>query len=381
MKVYLRVLSIRKHKKVSFLNGFSNEFGILQFMVYNEIFDNINCGDLIYVDITETINNKGNNIKCITKINSIIKSTEFESYKGINNKIEDFRQQDFLNARNGGNQITLLKYKRQLLKKIREILDEMEFFDATNLLNTVEYLPNGSGIIEAEIKDRENGPSYLRITLENQLKQMMAITLNSVYAIDKVFRNMGEDSNHTNEFLMLEFVSLKMSIDDIINFIKKIDGLAKNMAKKYNLISELNDLEIIDYNDLVKYNKSFSEIKCNLINSLIVNFPCCSPFIKKDKTTGLQTEVRWYMDGKWISHFYNDENNEIVIRKILEKQMIETNKEKINELDYYKWGLPYTTSFGLSIDRWLQALLQKENISSITNPIQLDYLDRRLKKK
>ena len=257
----------------------------------------------------------------------------------------------------------------------------MEFFDATNLLNTVEYLPNGSGIIEAEIKDRENGPSYLRITLENQLKQMMAITLNSVYAIDKVFRNMGEDSNHTNEFLMLEFVSLKMSIDDIINFIKKIDGLAKNMAKKYNLISELNDLEIIDYNDLVKYNKSFSEIKCNLINSLIVNFPCCSPFIKKDKTTGLQTEVRWYMDGKWISHFYNDENNEIVIRKILEKQMIETNKEKINELDYYKWGLPYTTSFGLSIDRWLQALLQKENISSITNPIQLDYLDRRLKKK
>lgn len=47
---------------------------------------------------------------------------------------------------------------------------------------------------------------------------------------------------------------------------------------------------------------------------------------------------------------------------------------------YIEWGLPSTVSLRLSIDRWLQMLLDINNINSVANSIALDYpKTRRLK--
>ncbi len=46
------------------------------------------------------------------------------------------------------------------------------------------------------------------LSFENQLKQISSLLLKSVYSIDKVFRDMGEDLTHINEFLMFELVDL-----------------------------------------------------------------------------------------------------------------------------------------------------------------------------
>lgn len=218
---------------------------------------------------------------------------------------------------------------------------------------------------------------YMRVTLENQLKQMVSILLKSVYSIDKVYRNMGEDSGHINEFLMFEFVSLNYSIDDIIQFVLSLDKEARSLINNYNLnINTLpKDIEIIKYEDLIKKGfLEFSQIQKELSNTLILDFPCESPFIKE--TNGKKTEIRWYMNGKWISHFYDDENDYEKIKRSLEKQNNATNKENTNNLDYMSFGIPNTTSFGLSIDRWLQLFLDKQNINSIANPLQLDYVKR-----
>lgn len=370
----IRVLSIRKHKNVSFINGYSSEFKTQQYMIDNCLLNSIKCGDLINVDYIETLNMKGNPVKKIINIKEIVSCVEFESFKGINSEIIDQKYKNYLGARNCGIQLELFKLKREIIVKIKEILDNLNFIDVSNLLNTVEFYKNGSGIVDAEIMDRDdNLPKYLRTTMEGQLKQITGITLESVYSIDKVYRNMGEDNSHINEFLMLEFISLTLTLDEIINFVSKIDNDIQEIADNYGIPHIQEKLNIVDYNDITKSSISFEQIKKDLKNTLILNFPCNSPFIKKDEIDNLRKEIRWYVNGRWISHFYEDENNIANISEALEEQKSLSHKDNVNPLNYFKWGLPSTTSFGLSIDRWLQLMLNQESINSIANPLELDY--------
>lgn len=375
-KQYMRILSIRKHKTITFINGYNDVLGNIQCMIDNNLITNVNCGDLIECNIIDDFNRKGQKIKRIVSVEKIISSYDFQSYKGLNNEFISDREKDYLNARNCGSQLTILKYKKEMLKYIRDRLDSLNYFDATGLLNTVEYYPNGSNINDARIQDRDNKePKYLRVTLENQLKQMTALILKSTYAIDKVFRNMGEDKSHINEFLMLEMVSIEGNITQMIDFIKDLDRISKELAETYKISIPQKDLQIIDYSEIV--SERFEIIRKSFTNTLVTNYPCESPFILKNEK-GLRKENRWYINGHWISHFYCDENDYNNIKEILLSQ--QKKNENINPMSYVKWGLPSTTSLGLSIDRWLQMLLDINNINSIANPIVLDYpKTRRLK--
>ncbi|MBE6156246.1 MAG: hypothetical protein E7161_00665 [Firmicutes bacterium] len=379
--MYIRILSIRKHKNVAFINGYGNEFGSLQFMIKNEVFGDLKCGDLININCIDTVNKHGDRIKEIIKINFIVPCASFESYKGVNSLVSDVKFNDYLDARNCGSQLKILKFKQELIRSIKDILDNLSFFDATSLLISAEHYKNGSGIIDAEIANRNgNVPKYLRVTLESQLKQMVGTILQSCYAIDKVYRNMGEDNAHINEFLMFEFVAISLTLDEIIAFVKRIDGLSREVASNHGLnVPGLNNIDVVDYNDLAKFGMSFDNLKRDLNNFLVVNYPSNSPFIKSNLDTGMQTETRWYMRGHWISHFYEDENNFKHIQNAIKAQDDANAKEDTNPLDYFMWGLPYTTSFGLSIDRWLQMILNKGSITSVSNPIGLDYRRSRLK--
>lgn len=376
--MYLRVLSIRNHKTVSFINGYSKNFGNTQFMINNKLIKNIKCGDLINIEYLDTFNQRNMPIKKIISINEIISCKEFSSLKGINNEQLDVKTKNLIEARNGGKPLNYLEFKKDVLFKIKEILNNLNYFDATGLTNTIEMNSNGSGIKEAEIKNRvDNEPKFLRITLENQLKQMSALTLKSVYAIEKVFRNMGEDKNHINEFLMLEMVTLLESMSDLIKIITNIDNNVKELAEKNKILVADNKLQIIDYSEISKSSIDYEILRKSFLNTLVINYPCESPFIKKDEKDGLRKEVRWYVNGHWISHFYKDENNYKNIKEILEKQKNKHKNNGINMLDYYNWGLPQSISLGLSIDRWLQMLCNIENINSIANPLSLDYVKRR----
>jgi len=375
-KQYMRVLSIRRHKTITFINVYNDLLGNIQCMIDNDLIININCGDLIKCNISDDFNRKGERIKRIISVDKVISGYDFQSYKGINNESFSDREKDYLNARNCGRQLIILKYKKEILNNIRSRLDSLDYFDATGLLNTVEYYSNGSNIKDAIIQDRaDREPKYLRVTLENQLKQMTAVILKSTYAIEKVFRNMGEDKSHINEFLMLELVSIEEDISQMIDFVKYLDKISKEQAESYNIDISQKDLQIIDYNEIP--TNQFERFRKSFINTLVTNFPCESPFILKDEE-GMRKEIRWYINGHWISHFYQDENNYNNVKEILLSQ--QKQKDNLNPMSYIEWGLPSTVSFGLSIDRWLQMLLDINNINSVANPIALDYpKTRRLK--
>ena len=250
-KQYMRILSIRKHKTITFINGYNDALGNIQCMIDNNLITNINCGDLIECNIMDDFNRRGQKIKRIVSVDKIISGYDFQSYKGLNNESISDREKDYLNARNCGSQLTILKYKKEILKYIRDRLDSLNYFDSTGLLNTVEYYSNGGNISDAIIQDRsDKEPKYLRITLENQLKQMTAVILRSTYAIEKVFRNMGEDKSHINEFLMLEMVSIEEDITQMINFVKELDRVSKELAETYKINISQKDLQIVDYTEI-----------------------------------------------------------------------------------------------------------------------------------
>lgn len=375
--MYIRVLSIRKHKTVSFFNTYSKEFGNLQFMVDNEISKNIKCGDLLNIEYVESVNQRNVPIKVIKKINEIIPCVNFDSMKGFTNDNVDSKTRDLIEARNGGKPIQMIKFKKDVVYNIKSMLNNKGFFDATGLTNVVENQKNGSAVKEAKIESRrDNEPKYLRITLENQLRQISALTLNSTFAIDKVFRNMGEDRTHINEFLMLEMVALLNDITDMIEFVREIDNSTKEIADKNNIYILDKKLEVIDYNEISASSLEYDEIRKDFLNTLVINFPCASPFIKKDEQDQIRKETRWYVNGHWISHFYRDENELASINEVLDIQKEKCLDTEINNLGYYEWGVPSTVSLGLSIDRWLQMLCGIENINSIANPLSLDYVKR-----
>lgn len=104
---YLRILSIRRHKTITFLSVYSDEFNNIQCMVDNDISNDIKCGDLIECNLVNDKNNHGKSIKRITNIHKVISCDEFPSYKGITDKIKDNNLDYYINARNCGTQLNV----------------------------------------------------------------------------------------------------------------------------------------------------------------------------------------------------------------------------------------------------------------------------------
>ena len=373
-KTYLRILSIRRHKTITFLTSYNYESDKMQYMLDNDISKDLNCGDIIYCETVDDVNNRGDKIKRITNIDRRVACVDFPSYKGIDGKITDQSLNNYLNARNCGSQINVLKFKADLLNGIQEALNNLGYFNATGLLNTVENYANGSGIEDAVIQDRDfNQPRYLRVTLENQLKQMTATILQSTYALEKVFRNMGEDASHINEFLMLELVDIHSSMSQILEFVKKLDIMAKTLGDKHGLIVPDKELKIIDFRELD--SNRYEELRKGFNNTIVLNFPCESPFILMDEE-GIRKETRWYVNGHWIGHYYEDEFDYQKVKEVIDRQNQLSNKDNVNPMTYFEMGLPPSISMGLSIDRWIQMLMDMNHISSIANPIELDHKRR-----
>lgn len=377
MKMIVRILNIRSHKEVTFLDCYTNEMEKRQLMIDNQIKNNykINSGDLLVCAGKEVLNKSGRKVIKINKIESISKSSDWDFYKGINNSKDDVKRNIFINARNGGSQLELWRYKKEVVQKLKEVLINDNFEDMTTFINVVERYKNGSNVIDAEIKNRDiSEPKYLRITLENQLKQACSILLKSVFSIDKAFKNMGEDSGHTNEFMLLELVSLDYKINDMIKLIEKMDDLSRTCAKSLKNENLIEKIEIIDYNDYMKKGESIKSIIKEIQNCLLINYPVFSPLVKTEEEE--QVEARWYMRGKYIGHFYEDENDYNTVKSNIDKQNLCNNNfsDDINPLSYLKWGLPETVSFGISIDRWLQLTIGENNINTISNPLGLDYV-------
>lgn len=377
MKKICRVLNIRKHKSVVFVDAYTNNDKTEQIMFDKNIFDKnpVKHGDCFAVDGNLATNLKGLEVFKVEECLWVSPCQNWELGKHIQPGDKGYEKYAQINARNGGKQVNIYKLKQELIKELGCFLEKEEFENVK--CSVLEKERTGSAIPPFQTKGASNDELlYLRITPENQLKQTSAILLKSVYTIDNVFFNKNPDAKHYPEVCTLEFVALDYTKQKILRFITKVSQIMGSLSKKYGFESELADIpEIVDYNDLeklgIKYQRRISEFK----NTILINTPVHSPFVKSN-ARGQRTEIRWYVNGAFTAHGYQDETDYSKIKEALQRQKVNNNLENVNEMSYFKWGLPKSTSFGLGIDAVVCRYLNLEHMALACNPLGINYSKR-----
>ncbi len=374
MKKIVRILNLRKHKQVSFMDVYENFGTRLQLLCYNTLLVNVPLaiGDIISFEGIYTVNKHGKPIIEIKEFYWHNSAIEWCSPKGIYNPLKSSLEEIRYNARNAGKQLQLLQGKLQVLNSIKNLLISNSFLEVN--CKTIEEQRTSAQRQPLQVNSiHSNAPLYLRITMENQLKQYCAILLHSVFSIDNVFYDKDITANVDREVNILELVSIEHTTDELIHLIIKIDHILRNVFSELSLIdfgySLPANIEIVEYADLTDKNINYT----NFQNTLLKHVPVTSPFVKQSKS-GLRTEFQWIVRGKMLAHGYEDEFEYENLLNAVNNQKIKLGLNNCNKMDYMRYAIPRTTSLGLGLDQLLYRFWNLEHIINISNPIGI-YFD------
>ena len=374
MKKIVRILNLRKHKQVSFMDVYENFGTRLQLLCSNTLLVNmpIATGDIISFEGIDTINKHGKPIIEIKEIYWHNSTIEWCSPKGIHNPLKSSLEKIRYNARNAGKQLQLLQGKLQVLKSIKELLASNSFLEVN--CKTIEDQRTSAKRQPLQVDSiHSSTPLYLRITMENQLKQYCAVLLHSVFSIDNVFYDKAITANADREVSILELVSIEHSTDELIHLIIQIDYILRNVFSELLLTnfgySLPTNIEVVEYSDLTDKDINYSIFQ----NTLLKHVPVTSPFVKQSQS-GLRTEFQWVVRGKMLAHGYEDEFKYENLLKAVNNQKANLGLDNCNKMDYMKYAIPRTTSLGLGLDQLLYRFWNLEHIINISNPIGI-YFD------
>ena len=374
MKKIVRILNIRRHKKVSFFDVYENLGTRLQLICSNMLLINISLsiGDIISFEGVETVNNHGQLIIEIKSFYWQNHAIEWNSPKGIHDTLKSSLEEIRYNARNSGKQLQLFFGKLQVLNLIKKLLTSNRFLEVDcKIIEEKRTSAKRQPLAVTSI--HKNTPLYLRITMENQLKQYCAVLLHSVFSIDSVFYDKAVTANVDQEVCILELVSIEHSIDELINLIVQIDNILRITFLGLHLIdfgySIPPNIEIIEYADLKDNSIKYSTYQ----NTLIKHVPVNSPFVRLPDS-GFRTEFQWIVRGKMLAHGYEDEFNYNNLLKSVNNQKNEIGLDNCNQMHYMQYAIPRTTSLGLGFDQLLYRFWDLEHIINISNPIGI-YFD------
>lgn len=374
MKKIVRILNVRKHKNVSFLDVYEKLGNRLQLLCHNSLLSNVSLtiGDILCFEGINTVNNSGLPIIEIKEIYWQNSAISWCSPKGVYNTLQSSLEEIRYNSRNAGKQVFLWQGRYYAISSIKEMLISNDFLEIN--CKVIEDKRTSAKRVPLEISSiHQDTPLFLRITMENQLKQACAILLSSVFSLDNVFYDKAVTANVDREVCILELVSIERSIDDIILLIKEIDTILRNIFSQFHLeqfnYSLPSDLQIVEYSDLNVHEINYFLFE----NTLIKNVPVSSPFVRED-TNGKRYEFQWIIRGKMLGHGYDDEFNYYNLLKAVNNQKQQLDLEDCNQMDYMKYAIPRTTSLGLGIDQLLYRFWNLEHIISISNPLGI-YFD------
>lgn len=272
---------------------------------------------------------------------------------------------------NGGPQIKLFELRQELEREISKILDLDNFLSVKCKL--LEPERTSAGFQPIKCKTFDNLDLYLRVTMENQLKQMCAMMIKSLYSIDTVFYDVSIGANFQKEINTLEFIAIDKDMNYLTEFIKKINKLMTCLIEKYGF----TDIQLPPHIDICEFKETdgnTSFINDKFQNNIVLNVPVESPFIKWDPEIG-RTETRWYVNGQMVGHGYEDETDYEKIKEVLDAQKQALNIQQANEMDYINWGMPRTVSWGMGVDLLTARYLSKP-LTDITNPLGINYKRR-----
>ena len=374
MKIQFRVINIRKHKTVEFLDGISNA-KVIQFMISKELLADIviNVGDIVATNSEYGQNNTGKTILIISEIISITHPNKVPTYALETEDIKRIKELQCMLGRKNG---TIWVYKNQLRVKIEDYLSKAGM---QNYISSIVMNERGTSIAKPlECFGDFIEKKYLKITHELELKKASILTMSSVYDFSYVFRDAYETTKNISQILLLEGVILSDDDQELIKLIFDFVRIAIDLAKEYKIEYDVRfeELEVIDisYIDSIYNMESYKAFLRSIRHpSILVNAPIDSPFVKpKD---GDRREIKFVCDGIGMFHGYLDEIDFNTIKSAfdIQQEMLRKNgtdaKAPRDYIRLLEYGSPQTVSFGFGYDRFLEKILMLNSIGEIAHII------------
>lgn len=431
VKIAGRLMSKRKMGKISFLDLQDIE-GHIQLVIkrddlgeeeYKKMHEILDIGDFIGVEgeiFTTQAGEKSVQIYKYTFLGKAYRPLP-EKFHSITNQEQIYRERHLdLIMNDDAKKRFLLRSK--FVKLMRNYLDNNGFVE----VETPALQNTASGATAKPFISHHNAHDmdvYLRISPELTLKKLIVGGFTNVYEVARDFRNEGIDTNHLQDFTMVEGYSafwnyednMKFLKDMIVNIIEELYGsLTVKIGDKD--IDFSGDWEIVSFRDLIlrdsgididKFKTSeelLKEIKSrnitldadnietlgrgNLIDTLykkvsrpslikptyLIKHPTdLSPLARSnDDNPEISDRFQLVVNGQEIINGYS----ELVDAREQEKRLLQQSELKANgdeeamSIDYeyiktMEYGMPPISGWGLGVDRFMQFLTNSDNIRDV----------------
>lgn len=427
-----RVMSKRKMGKISFID-LSDITGHIQLCMkrddlgeefYKRIHETVDVGDFIGIKgdvFTTQAGEKTIQVYEYTFLGKALRPLP-EKFHGLSNQELIYRERHLdLIMNEETKQRFLLRSK--FLKLLREFLDNNGFIEVET--PALQNTPSGASAKPfISHHNAYNMDIYLRISPELTLKKLIIGGFNNIYEVARDFRNEGIDSNHLQDFTMVEGYSAYWNYKDNMKFMQKMiryiieklyDGNLKvqignelidfsgewkvltfkellikdcgidiseyqtakdllNKIKQQNIELEVENLESLGRGNLIdQLYKKVSRPKL-IKPTFLINHPAdLSPLARSnDENNQISDRFQLIVNGQEIVNGYS----ELVDAEEQEKRLIEQSNlkaqgdEEAMSIDYeyiksMEYGMPPISGWGLGVDRFLQFLTNSDNIRDV----------------
>ncbi len=418
-----RVMAKRSHGKVLFLD-LRDSTGRIQLYIKADFLGEERFLSFENVDIADIIEIKGELFKTHSG-EPTVKVEDFailakalrplpEKWHGLKDIDLRYRQRYLdLIANEEVRKVFLMRSR--IIKAIRDFLDARRFLEVeTPMMHSI-----AGGAAGRPFKTHHNEYDmdlYLRIAPELYLKRLLVAGLDSVYEINRSFRNEGVSTRHNPEFTMLEVYQAYADYEDMMQLSQDlIVSVAKEVLGKKEIVYQGKTIDLTppwqrrSFSEMVKekfniepgdevavmlkklQGKGFAKDKTRLsrsqVNKIIeeileedmsVNptfvtdyFTNLSPLARSKKDNPQISErFELFIAGLELGNAYSELNDPVEQRKRFEEEIKELNadeKKKVDD-DYclaLEHAMPPAGGLGIGIDRLVMLLTDQPSIRDV----------------
>jgi lysyl-tRNA synthetase, class II len=422
-----RIMTIRGHGKSSFVT-LRDGTGDLQCFIQESRLGEKAYAEFLELDIGDIIGIQGQTYETKRGEKSINASTVRllakalqplpEKWHGLTDTEKRYRQRYLDILTNEGSRSRFLA-RTKLISTIRRFLDERDFVE----VETPALQPIYGGAAAKPFTthyDALDSEMYLRISDELYLKRLIVGGLERVYEIGKDFRNEGIDTDHLQEFTMLEFYWAYTDYEQLMEFTEELlgeilmsvvgdtkieyGGTTLNFdfplprVNFYELFSERTSIDLKDHRDSeslaaalkrekIDFDASITSLPALIDNVykkvirptliqpvFLVDYPYELVPLAKRREDDPSTIAMFQLiaAGSELVKAYNELNDPIDQRE----RMLESQKQaRKNEAETYppdedyllalEHGMPPTAGFGMGIDRLTMILTDTQSIRDV----------------
>ena len=367
-----RILTVRKHKKITFCDAYSFDGFRQQLAFDNEMVDEsvFVTGCVVDLRFHRGLNKRGESILFVDSIEKCIVPDNSTSYKGYQKGENTCNPEltSFAQDLNGGIHLSQFHFRLVFIQRLKSLLQDLGIYETYTPLTNANRGTNIASPVRAV--GLYTGTRYVKITHELGLKTQSYLSLAPLFEIGYVMRDRYTTKSGMNEFLTLEAV-IPTEIDfDLCAFYLKVLRLSIQTAEELGLEhnSIFDDIEIIDlkreyanaYSQYSPQNYAslYEKTVSNNRHCILVNAAIETPLGISDKNN-MVMETKWVLDGHGLGHGYLDEYRSEKLREAfliqqgqLKNMGIDADlpEEYLKAIEYA--GIP-TFSFNLGIDRFI----------------------------